>query len=74
MNTNPYRALLALLPEPVTDVGEIIAVHAGGCTVQILSGDQVEARGAGSIGDLVYLRDGAIQGPAPVIDTVEIEV
>jgi hypothetical protein len=75
MNTNPYRALLALLPDPPEDVGEVVAITGDGVTLETLSGATVTARGAGwSLGDLVYVKDGTVQGPAPVIATVEIEV
>ncbi|AHF04070.1 hypothetical protein MARPU_09465 [Marichromatium purpuratum 984] len=75
MNTwNAYRRLLQLLPEPSTDVGTITATSSDGCTVTLLSGEQTQVRGRGSIGDPVYIRDGVIQGPAPVLQTVEIEV
>ena len=69
-----YLRLLSLLPEHPTDVGQITAVGTDGCTVHLLSGDTTTARGVGAVGDWVYLKDGAIQGPAPVLSTAEIEV
>jgi hypothetical protein len=75
MNTNVYRRLLALMPDPPEDVGEVTALTGDGVTLETISGATVTARGTGwSIGDLVYVKDGAVQGPAPVISTVEIEV
>jgi hypothetical protein len=73
-SNNVYRRLLALLPEPPTDVGEVVLVSADGCTIELLNGGMVNARGSASLGDLVYVRNGAIEGPAPTLQTVEIEV
>ena len=72
--SNAYRRLIALLPETPTDIGEVIGTGADGCTVQLLTGDRASVRGSATVGALVYVRDGAIQGPAPVLATVEIEV
>ena len=74
MSTNAYRRLIALLPETPTDIGEVVAINADGCTVELLTGDRASMRGSATIGAPVYVRDGAIQGPAPVLATVEIEV
>ena len=73
-NTNAYRRLIALLPETPTDIGEVTATGADGCTVLLLTGERANVRGSASVGALVYVRDGAIQGPAPSLATVEIEV
>lgn len=74
MSWNAYKRLLALLPETPADVGTVTAVTANGCEVELLDGSTVSVRGVGEIGDHVYLKDGAIEGPAPVLATVEIEV
>jgi hypothetical protein len=74
MSTNVYRRLIALLPETPTDVGEVIAITGDGVTVELLTGERSNVRGSASMGALVYVRDGAIQGPAPELTTVEIEV
>lgn len=74
MISNVYRRLLALMPETPEDVGEVVEVLADGCTVELLTGARVSVRGAASMGDWVYIKDGAIQGPAPELETTEIEV
>jgi len=74
MSSEHYRRLIALMPEPPTDVGEVTAVTAGGCTVQLLDGSTASVKGSASIGDWVYVKDGVIQGPAPVLSSVEILV
>ena len=74
MSTNAYRRLIALIPETPADVGEVTAITADGCTLELLTGATATVRGSASIGDLVYVRDGVIVGPAPELTTVEIEV
>ena len=74
MITNAYRRLIALLPETPSDVGEVTGVSADGCIVTLLTGALATVRGSASVGDFVYVKDGMIQGPAPVLETVEIEV
>ena len=71
---NHYRRLLSLLPDPPSDVGTVTGLAAGGVTVELLNGATANVRGSAAIGDLVYLRDGVIVGPAPLIPMVEIEV
>lgn len=69
-----YRRLLALMPDPPSDVGEVMQVLPDGCTVELLTGELASVRGSATLGDLVYVRNGVIEGPAPVLSTVEIEV
>lgn len=74
MSTQHYRRLLNLLPEPPADVGTVTGTTAGGVTLQLLNGSTATARGVAQIGTLVYVRDGVIEGPAPSLPMVEIEV
>jgi hypothetical protein len=71
---NHYRRLLSLLPDPPADVGTVTGITAGGVTLELLNGSKSTARGVAAIGTLVYIRDGVVQGPAPDLDTSEIEV
>lgn len=69
-----YRRLLDLLPNPPADVGTVTGTTPGGVTLTLLNGATATARGTAQIGTLVYVRDGVIEGPAPSIQMVEIEV
>lgn len=71
---NHYRRLLDLLPDPPADVGEVTGITAGGVVLELLNGSTATARGVAQIGELVYVRDGVVQGPAPSLPMVEIEV
>lgn len=47
---------------------------AAGCTVELPTGALVHARGTATIGDHVYIRAGAITGPAPALTGVDQDV
>lgn len=72
--SNPYRQFLDLLPLAPLQVGDVIGVDSGVATLELPGGGQVQARGAATVGQRVYFRDGAIEGPAPVLPFVAIEV
>lgn len=73
--TNVYRQLLDLLPEAPLLAGEVIVNHSDGTvTVELLGGGQLRARGVAASGDRVFVRDGVVEGPAPDLTAVVIEV
>ena len=76
MTTNLYRQLRELLPEPTLSVATVVAEHAdGSTTVQYPGGSQQRVRGAGhAAGQSVFVRSGQIEGTAPALDSVTIEV
>lgn len=71
---NPYAALLALLPERPLLVGTVSAFADGIATVELPGGGLVTARGAATVGQQVFVRDGAIEGTAPTLPVEVIEV
>lgn len=77
MSTNLYRALRELLPEAPLQVATVAAVHTseGASTVTWPGGSRQRVRGAGvAVGSAVFVRDGVIEGPAPALTLVVIEV
>lgn len=71
---NPFKRLLNLLPQRPLQVGTVLSVGGGVCRVQLPGGGEVIARGDQAIGTKVFVRDGAIEGVAPSLAVVEIEV
>ena len=71
---NPYKMLLDLLPARPLQVGTVVAVAGGVATVEMPGGGRDQARGAATVGQRVYFRDGAIEGLAPALAFLEIEV
>lgn len=75
MSTNLYRQLRELLPEPALTVATMAATHADGtCTVTYPGGSQQRVRGEGTVGAKVFVRAGQIEGGAPSLASVTIEV
>lgn len=74
MTSNPYKRLLALIPDPPEQIGQVTAVNDDGVTVQLPTGQPIRARGVASVGAFVFVRDGLVTGPAPEWSGVEQEV
>ena len=75
MTTNIYRQLRELLPEPALAVATVVAEHTdGSTTVQYPGGSQQRVRGVADIGQRVFLRSGQIEGTAPSLTSITIDV
>lgn len=74
MSSNPYKRLRGLLPAPALEYGVVQSADAGGVVVELPDGALVRVRGEGTVGDAVFIRGGAIDGPAPALDVVVIEL
>ena len=73
---NLLQRFQGLVGAPPLQVGEVISHNAGGTsTVQLPGGGLLTARGqAVPVGQQAYVRDGVVEGPAPVLPVVLIEV
>jgi hypothetical protein len=71
---NLYRRWLGLIPQQPLDAGEVIAAHDDGVTVQLPTGAQVRVRGVADVGEHVYIRAGAVEGPAPALEGIDQEI
>lgn len=74
MITNLWKRLRQLLPEPPLLVGQVVAVTSYGVTVELPDGSMIKARGAATIGSKVFIRNGIIEGAAPTLPIVLIEI
>lgn len=74
MSYNPLSALRGLFPQPRLQVGTVVQIADGTATIELYDGSRVRARGSASVGNMVYVRNGLIEGPAPALQVVEIEV
>jgi hypothetical protein len=74
--TNVFRQLLELLPQTPLTIAVVASDHADGtCTVTYPGGSQVRVRGEGfSVSEQVFIRDGVIEGLAPTLTPVTVEV
>lgn len=71
---NLFRQFMDLLPDRALQVGEVLSVDAGVAVVELPGGGTVHARGAATVGQLVFVRDGAIEGQAPSLPIELIEI
>lgn len=71
---NIYRMLKRVLPDPPLVVGTITAIADGTAIITLPGGGQLQARGVGTVGDKVFVRDGAIEAEAPDLTIEVIEV
>lgn len=74
MTYNPYKRLLGLLPTYPLTVGEVISSVDGKVIVELPGGGRLTARGEGTVGTNVFVRDGVVEGPAPALTIEVIEV
>lgn len=70
---NAYREFLALMPDQPLEVGEITSIAGGVATITLPGGGVIQARGDGTAGQRVFVRDGVIEGVAPTLTYVSAE-
>lgn len=73
-STNPYVALLALLPSYPLQIATITAIEGDVARLVLPGGGVLTARGTGAVGDQVFVRDGVIEGQAPSMRPVQVEI
>jgi hypothetical protein len=72
---NPFVELSNLFPKPPLLAGQVVSVGSGTVTVQYPGGGQQVARGTGyAVGAKVFVQDGAVDGAAPTLTAITIEV
>ncbi|WP_410054127.1 hypothetical protein [Cupriavidus sp. BIC8F] len=74
MLRNPYKILRDLMPDPPLQVGTVVSITSGVAAVQLPGGGLVQARGDTTVGTRVFVRDGLIEGTAPDLTVVLIDV
>ncbi|MDP3519813.1 MAG: hypothetical protein Q8S02_04255 [Hydrogenophaga sp.] len=74
MSRNLYRVLRDLMPAPALLVGEVVAFVDGVADIELPDGNLIKARGAAAVSDHVFVRNGLIEGEAPALTPVTIEV
>ena len=71
---NLFKRFKQIFPDAPELVGDVISADGDVLTVRLLGGGLVRARGAGEVGARVFVRDGAVQGQAPSLPLVEVEI
>jgi len=74
ITTNLWRRLRQLTPGDPLLIGEVVAADTYGATLQLPTGDLVQVRGVGTVGQKVFFRAGVIEGLAPDLPVIDIEI
>lgn len=71
---NLFTRLKSLLPDSPLLIAKVISLTSTGATVQFPDGSLAIVRGSASIDQTVFVKDGTIEGPAPELPIVVIEI
>lgn len=71
---NLYRRFSSLSGRSLRTVGTCISADFGECTIQYPGGSIVRAKGAGEVGTRYFVQDGKLDGEAPSLSSLTIEV
>lgn len=63
-----------VLPKRPLQVGDVVASDGVICTVELPGGGQLHARGDMEVGEKVFVRDGVIEGQAPNLPLLPIQI
>ena len=74
MSKNLFRQFLDLIPDPALQVGTVASIANDIVSVEMPGGGVLKARGEATVGQRVFVRGGAIEGPAPTLPVELIEV
>lgn len=72
--TNLYRDFKDIFPDAPLQAGQVATVASGVARVTLPGGGVVAARGAASVGQRVFVRDGLVEGEAPNLTFVTIDI
>lgn len=71
---NLFTEFKRLLPNAPLQVGTVMAADNGVFSIELPGGGVLKARGNTYVGQRVFVRDGVVQGAAPDLNVVVIEV
>lgn len=72
--SNVYARFLQLLPQTPLQSGTVVAASGGSVFIDLPGGGRIQARGEAPVGSRVFVRDSVIEGPAPDLTILEIDV
>ena len=74
MTANLFSRFKRLAPGAPLLVGEVISATGGVVVVELPGGARIQARGAGTVGSQVFVRGDVIEGVAPSLTVVFIDI
>lgn len=72
--SNAFVTLIRLLPKNPLQVGTVSSVTDSIKSIELPDGSFIKAHGTANVGDSVFVRNGVIEGLAPSLGVVEIEI
>ena len=72
--TNLFRDFANLFPDPQLQVATVAAVSGELATVTLPGGGVLQVRGAATVGQKVFIRNGVIEAEAPSLPLVTLEI
>jgi hypothetical protein len=61
-------------PPSLVTVGTVVDTDFGACTVEFPGGSRLRVQGAGTVGQSYFIREGRLEGAAPALTALDIEV
>lgn len=71
---NLFKRFSDLTGRSLRTVGTCLSADDGECTIQYPGGSFVRVKGAGTVGNRYFVLDGRLDGEAPGLASLEIEV
>lgn len=71
---NLLKEFQSLLPDSPLLVGDVLSVTSNIATLELPDGAQITARGSATVGQRVFVRNGMVEGLAPSLTYVELDV
>jgi hypothetical protein len=71
---NLFKRFSDLTGRSLRTVGICIAADFGECTMEYPGGSTARVKGAGVLGTRYFMLDGRLDGEAPALDSLELEV
>lgn len=72
--SNLYARFKRIFPDAPMLVGTVSAAYTGGVTVELPGGGTIDVVGEAAVGDMVFVRDGRVDGQAPALTAITIEI
>lgn len=72
--SNLFARFKRIFPDAPLLVGTVTVAYVGGLTVELPGGGTVDVVGEANLGDRVFIRDGRVEGQAPTLTPITIEI
>ena len=72
--SNLFRDFANLFPDPALQVATVTATSGDLATVTLPGGGVLQVRGAATVGQKVFIRNGVIEAEAPSLPLVTLEI